>query len=788
MLQLRKKILAGVLCSAMVLSASQSVAWSETIESSVEAETDSSSETTESADGAATEEDAQGTQQVAPVTEEQALAECQLYAESSTHALYVNESTGVFAVKDKNTGYCWWSNPYNADSDPVARGTNLAGLKSALCIEGRKVLDTEHSKTDLKSYAESVEKGGFKIEKIENGFKGTLEFATAGLTIPYCVTLVDDYFEISVPVNEIVERELLGDTAETIRSIIIMSLFKDLGAGSSEEEGYIITPDGSGAVINFNNGKTNASEYTQRIYGRDVAISSDLAPAKTEQAYLPIIGIVKEDNALLAVVTEGEAYATARASISGQGATGYNSAWFDFNMRSYDSYYMGQSNAALNAYEEQMIPEEKISVRYYPIAKEGADYVDVAHRYQKHLIDEGVLTDGKTKDGDVPFYLDLFGGTIKQQSVLGFPVSLETPATTYEEAKEIVEKLNALGIDNMVITYEDFNAAGMTSRISSFVDYSGTLGGKNAFWKLADYCNSIGATLAGSVDIQEFERSGNGYSTTSSSVIRVTKAYATQNEYERAFGTPHDTRESWYILTPAYYEEVVQKVVDSYVKEGLTSISLEQATNMLYSDFTANTVKHASRQQAVKNLEACFSMIDASGLTFVADACNDYALKYVDYIRNVPLYSSNFDVYDYDIPFYEIVIHGYIPYTTKAKNASSGADEMFLLSVATGTPVHYEVMHENPNEFTDCAYDTLFYAYYEGWLDIAANEYRLTQDHLKALADETITDFEYVTQDNVKTTFSDGTVIEADLENLTLKINGTEVKLADYGLKGATTD
>jgi len=438
MLQLRKKILAGVLCSAMVLSASQSVAWSETIESSVEAETDSSSETTESADGAATEEDAQGTQQVAPVTEEQALAECQLYAESSTHALYVNESTGVFAVKDKNTGYCWWSNPYNADSDPVARGTNLAGLKSALCIEGRKVLDTEHSKTDLKSYAESVEKGGFKIEKIENGFKGTLEFATAGLTIPYCVTLVDDYFEISVPVNEIVERELLGDTAETIRSIIIMSLFKDLGAGSSEEEGYIITPDGSGAVINFNNGKTNASEYTQRIYGRDVAISSDLAPAKTEQAYLPIIGIVKEDNALLAVVTEGEAYATARASISGQGATGYNSAWFDFNMRSYDSYYMGQSNAALNAYEEQMIPEEKISVRYYPIAKEGADYVDVAHRYQKHLIDEGVLTDGKTKDGDVPFYLDLFGGTIKQQSVLGFPFSLETPATTCQGAKGIV--------------------------------------------------------------------------------------------------------------------------------------------------------------------------------------------------------------------------------------------------------------------------------------------------------------------------------------------------------------
>ncbi len=788
MLQLRKKILAGVLCSAMVLSASQSVAWSETAEVPTEAGTVESADVAEETGEAAAEDSSSATKdEVAPITEEQALAECKLYAESSTLSLYVNESTGVFAVKNKDTGYCWWSNPYNADTDPVAAGANLAGLKSALCIEGRKINDTDHSKTDLKSFSDVINAGTFTLEAVENGFKCTLQFQKAGITVPYYVTLVDDYFEVRVAVNEIVEEEMLGNTAEAIRSVITISMFKDLGAGTPDEDGYIITPDGSGAVINFNNGKTNATEYSQKLYGRDVAISSDMAPAKTEQAYLPIMGIVKEDNALLAVATEGSAYATARASINGQGATSYNSAWFDFSLRSNDSYFMGQSNAALTAYETDIIPEDNITVRYYPIAKDDADYVDVALRYQEHLIDNGVLTEGKTSE-DAPFYLDLFGGTVKQQSVMGFPVSLETPATTYEEAKQIIEQLNNLGIDNMVITYEDFNAAGMTSRISSFVDYSGTLGGKGKYKLLADYCASIGATLAPSVDIQEYERSGNGYSTTSASVIRVTKAYATQNEYERAFGTPHDTRTSWYILTPAYYQDVVSKVVKDYVKEGIQAISLEQATNMLYSDFTTNAVRDTSRQQAVENLKACYQIIKDNGLTFVADACNDYALRYVDYIRNVPLYSSNFDVYDYDIPFYEIVIHGYIPYTTKAKNASSSADEMFLLSVATGTPVHYEVMHENPNEFTDSAYDVLFYTYYEGWLEIAANEYKLTQELVKPLADETITDFQYLDKKVVQTTFSDGTVIKADLDNLTLEINGEDINLADYGLKGATSD
>ncbi len=787
MLQLRKKILAGLLCSAVVLSASQSVAWSETAEVPTDAGTAEAADTAEDAEDAASDVTEDAAVEVAPITEDQALAECKLYAESSTLALYVNEGTGYFAIKNKDTGYCWWSNPYDADSDPIAAGTNLAGLKSALCIEGRKVNDTDHSKTDLKSFADVMNKGTYTLEKIDNGFKCTLKFQSAGITVPYTVTLVDDYFEVSILADEIVEEEMLGNTAETIRSVITVSLFKDLGAGAPDEEGYIITPDGSGAVINFNNGKTNTTEYTQKIYGRDIAISSDMAPAKTEQAYLPIIGIVKEDNALLAVATEGAAYATARASINGQGATSYNSAWFDFSMRSNDSYFMGQSNAALNAYETNIVPEDRITVRYYPIAKEGADYVDVAHRYQKHLVDTGVLTEGKTSE-DMPFYLDIYGGTVKQQSVLGFPVALETAATTYEEAKQIIEQLYGLGVDDMIITYEDFNAAGMTSRISNKVDYSGTLGGKGKYTMLADYCASIGATLAPSVDIQEYERSGNGYSTTSASVIRVTKAYATQNVYERAFGTPHDTRESWYILTPAYYQEVVQKIVSSYVKEGINAISLEQATNMLYSDFTANTVKQTSRQQAVENLKACYQIIKDNNLTFVADACNDYALQYVDYIRNVPLYSSNFDVYDYDIPFYEIVIHGYIPYTTKAKNASSSADELFLLAVATGTPIHYEVMHENPNEFTDCAYDTLFYTYYGGWLEIAASEYRVTQDFIKTLADETITDFEYLERDVVKTEFSDGTIIKADLGELTLEINGTNINLADYGLKGATTD
>lgn len=796
MLQIRKKILVGVLCAGMVLSASQSVAWSENTSMTAEADGAETAESEGTAEASAeAEEEAEPEKEL--IKEEDVLASCQLAASNENFELLVNTQTGIFAFRTKDGEHIWWSNPYNADDDPVANNSKKEDLKSSLVINAVKVKDTESPSTTVRSYKDSVTaiveteddiRPGLTVTMVENGFRAEYTFPNEGITIPYYITLKDDYIEASIAVDEIYEVESSAEVvAESSRSIVDVNLLQDLGAAYSDETGYIITPDGSGAVINFNNGKSKTNEYTQRIYGRDLAKSQDMAPKKTEQAYLPIMGIVREDNALLEVVTEGAAYATARAAVSGQKSTSYNSAWFNFTLRATDTYYMGGQNAsALNAYQEDIIPEDRLTVRYYPIVKEGVTYVDVAKRYQQYLVEEKGLT--KNDKEEAPLFLDIYGGTVKEQSIAGFPVKLETAATTYEQAKEILQELNGLGVTNMIVSYEDFNAAGITSRISNSVDYSGTLGGKNKWKALQSYCDASGIMLAPSFDLMEYERSGNGYTKTGASAIAITKAYATQTPYELAFGTPHDTRSSWYILSPAFYERVYGEVVSSCQREGMSAISVADGTNKLYSDYTANAARNTSRQQAVNNLIKGYEMINQSGMTFVSGAANDYALPYVDYLKDVPLYSSNFDVYDYDIPFYEIVIHGYIPYTTKAKNASSSADELFVYSVATGTPLHYEVMYQDPNEFTDCTYDELFYTYYKGWVQDISAEYKFMQQYVLPLTDETIEDFQILNGVVYQTTFSDGTVIEANTETLQMWVNGTEVKLSDFETKGATTD
>lgn len=790
MMQFRNKILIPLLCAGVLLTMGQSA-----LPGFADASPDASDAASTDTGNTGGEENGGENEVSSPVTEhvteQEALAVMKKCASTSSLEMYVNEETGVFAVKTLADGKYIWSNPYDAAGDETIKAdSKRAELNSALLVNSVKVTDVDAPATTLRSGKfKNAGEGETTVQMISNGFKATVDFKMQGIKVPYYVTLTDDHFDVRVAVDEIyeVEMEAPDQADDATRSIVDLGLFANLGAAYVDEEGYFVIPDGSGAIINFNNGKTSMREYSQKMFGKDYSVSQDMAPKKTEQAYLPVLGIVREDSALLEVITEGAAYATAKASVAGQKATGYNSAYFEFSLRTNDQYFMGAVNAsALKSYEQQHIPEDNLSVRYYPISKKGATYVDVAKRYQQYLLDEKLMS--KKNGSATSFYVDLYGGTIKEQSVLGLPVKQQTAATTYEQAKEILEKLGELGVDDMTVVYNDFNKAGLSDKISGGVDLSSKLGGKSGFKALSDYCAASGITLAPSVDLMEFERSGNGFSKTGASVIGITKAYATQGEYELAYGTPNTLRPSWFILTPGYFEKAYGQVISGFSSEGIRAASFAKGTSMLYSDFSQSANKRTSRQQAVENLKNCYDKVNKSGIKFITSVCNEYALKYADVIRNVPLYSSGFDITDQDIPFYEMVIHGYIPYTTKAKNASSDADKLLLMSMVTGTPLHYEFMYENPNKFTDCKYESLFYTHYEGWLDIAAQEYAIFKENIGDAAGSPITDFKYTSATTIECTFENGTVITADLDNYKLEVNGKNVELPDKKWKGATND
>ena len=718
------------------------------------------------------------------VTEEQALSEMEVYASNSKLTLYVNKKNCTFAVEDKNTGKKWWSSYFNTDS---SNKTKVSKRSTILSID---VVSTESKtvETSVRAYENNVQK---QCEKIDGGVRFTFSYDKYSIDIPVEVVINDNgTFTATVPSSLIQERNPETVGQETGYQLINVHLLENMGATAHNDEGMMIVTDGSGAVINYNNGTTSGDNntYESKVYGEDLAVGKLFAGAITERVTMPVMATInKTDNSgLVMIATDGDAYAIEHAMVTGQNVTDLNSCWFEFALRTTDKYFMGNGNEPLTVYEANGIKAGNVSVTYYPVYGEDLSYKDAVNVYRDYLINT-IGVQKKTTADSAPYYLTLYGGTVKTQSVMGFPVDIQTAATTYKEALEIVQKLENEGVDNIKIIYEDFNEAGVVGNVAASFQYSSLLGGKGDYTEFRNYVEGKGYDLFPSCDIMEFYKSGNGYSFTLNSSKQITKAYATQTPFELAFGLPHLTKATWTILSPYYFTDIFNKLSNSFREEGATGISLNQASWLLYSDFSRENADGRSyfvREDTIGIMQKGYQQLKDNGLKVLAEAPNQYVIPYADQIKDVPLYSSNYDIFDYDIPFVEMVLHGLVPYTTKAINKSADAEELRLMALVTGTPIHYELMYENPNKFADSEYDTLYYTNYQGWLDRSVKEYKLFNDIVKSVSDAQITDYERISDHEMQSTFSNSTKIYVDLETGSITVNDQSYNAKDYGLGG----
>ena len=169
--------------------------------------------------------------------------------------------------------------------------------------------------------------------------------------------------------------------------------------------------------------------------------------------------------------------------------------------------------------------------------------------------------------------------------------------------------------------------------------------------------------------------------------------------------------------------------------------------------------------------------------SILCDGANAYVLPYASQVTNVPVYSSGFNLTDFDIPFYQMVIHGYVPYSTKPINASSNTGETFMLALASGSGIHYDMVYEDAAILKDTEYDELYYTNYEGWVDMASKQYSYAQQILSGVADMTISKYEVSEDGNVLTTTysKDGkdVVVEVNKSAETASVDGKVYDLGD---------
>ena len=691
----------------------------------------------------------------------------------------------LFALVNKANGYIWWTSPINAEGDALASPVLRAEVRSGLVLTAAQIL--ERSTTNVRSG--DTLKTVISYSDVKNGVKVTYHFRKVGIKIPVTYVLGEDYLEVSVDTSGITEKnDASADKPVLAQSLAMLNGF---GAAGLDEEGYLVIPDGSGAVINFNNQKYSAKTYSQMIYDVDTTAVPKTKGPVVEGVSLPMYGICKGENALLAVASEGDGSCMLCADVSGTGQsnTEYNRCYFKFVLRSSDQYYLGSDQLnPLDVYEKNLT-HRNLQVRYYPLTADDAvnadggkelDYVDIAARYRQYLLDD-MHVQKTAAANQAKLYIDLYGGCMKQRNVLGFPVFMKTSMTSYAEMQKILEQLGDAGAENLVVSLNRWTDAGIAGKVDFKSKASGTLGGSSGFRKLTDYMNGNSIEWYPTVTNTAYY-SGNGYWSLTDTAVRVSGSFARLVDYERAYGVPYGEKKTMSLLSPNVFAELYQKLAKNYKDAGLSSVSIGGLSSALYGDYGKKT--GTSRDQTMQAVEESLRLLKSDVGAVLSEDPNAYVLPYTDTITDLPLYSSGFNIFDGDIPLYQLVMHGVIPYSTKAVNGSADAERLVMLALAAGSNLRFDMLGAETSELKDTDFDVYYYAFSDYWIENAAQYYDFTKDILAKISDSEI--ISYVREDDrITTKYANGVETVVDLNECSVTADGQTRFLKDYVREGA---
>ncbi|MDE5765052.1 MAG: hypothetical protein K2N49_05230 [Ruminococcus sp.] len=667
-------------------------------------------------------------------------------ASNADYIMYADRNTGNISIENRKTGYIWSSVPDSEQTD-ISGGIISSNIIKYGIPEKYSVNNVLRSGTDDCEIS---------VEQITDGVRVNYNYKKTGFEFPVEYILESNRMRARLKVNQIRETNPENKAME-------ISILPDFGSASDNEDGYFVIPDGSGAIIRFNSSKgETADSYSQLVYGRDITAVPAKNSTVTKQIYLPVYGIVKQDNAMLVIAEKGDANSYISASVSGQSGSGYNKCGFTFVLRGSDTYYMsGKNSSKVTIIEDGEIDSGDIELLYYPIYGKNPDYIDVAECYRNYLLNEKNIP-VRTEKNKSDIYINVYGGVRKKKTVMGIPVASEYPVTKYSEVIEMLQELKSNGINDIVLSYNNWTDDGIENKIDTSAVPSEILGGKPDFRRLLDFMqeNKIGFYPVADNNIFT---SGNGYNSLRDTCIRISGAYSRIVSYDLAYGIPDKLSGNMSLLSPECYDRTYQKITGNYPANDISGICTGTLTSSLYGDYGKRKISRNDAENIItENLVQMSEQLD-----ILADSANAYVLPYVSHITDVPLGSGRFDIFDEDIPFYQIVMHGIIPYSSTPVNADSDPELFMLKSVSAGSLLNYDMIYSETGELKDTEFDILYYADYRNWIDSASvyNNLKILYD---TVADSTITGYN-VENSVAVTEYSDGTEVEVDFENRTVK-------------------
>lgn len=570
-----------------------------------------------------------------------------------------------------------------------------------------------------------------------------------------------------------------------------INLLPYFGAANTEAKGYLFVPEGSGALIYLNNGKTTADIYSRYVYGRDYSTMplTEYSTSLKGQIFLPVYGIKNGDQAFLAIIEDGDAMAQICAVVAGM-RDSYNRVWpaFDFipnarvNLQSDDSHadLRHLRQLAMMMYQSRAYQGD-ITVRYAFLSGDEANYTGMAKRYRDYLVGEHGLKPVDRSEG-LPLIVDVIGSFDVTKPVFGIPMNVAQAATTYQQTGLIVSDLLDSGVDDIVVRYRGWLKGGMNHIYPKKAVLESAVGSKSDLNKLVSSLKECGVQLYPDVTFLTVLRNGllDGFITfrDASRFLSRKSAFIPKHNlasHQIEAGTERP------IVSPRLLPELVGGFMESYKKLGISGISLSGLGKMLNSDFRIDVTQLVDRQQAEDIVVKQAQLIAGMNIDIMVTGGNAYMWPYAKYVIEAPMNCIGLALLDSSVPFFHIAASGYVVRAGSPANLSDLAGRAWLLkTLETGCVPYFVVSYSPSSDMKNTEFDHFYATTYESVRNEILETYSKIAQISGDLWSKAIVDHEVIVPEVFGTTYEDGTTIIVNYSVDPVEVNGVVVPAEDY--------
>jgi hypothetical protein len=471
------------------------------------------------------------------------------------------------------------------------------------------------------------------------------------------------------------------------------------------------------------------------------------------QMFFPVYGVVHGDNAFLAVVESGDVFCEIEANPAGFRV---NYFWVSTRFIYHELYWQPTGGGAGFVAPTPVRNRVNARIDYHFLYGDEANHSGMANTYRQILADRGWLTRQSPTEGDIPIKLDVIMAE-QQQALIG---SGTLAMTQFSDVAGWIGRLREGGLNNITIALLGAERGGISGRTTGSFNIEGSVGGQQGLTELYAAASAAGVRLVLQTDfVTGFEHQ----IPTRRAIYTIGGPFLTVEEPRPLYSTRRFMN-----------MESINAVIDQADAIGNLSLGLDAIGNTLTSDFNSrDTIRRGEAKLQIQEALARLRQIPGD---LLLEAPNAYAVGLADAIYNTPVTSSRQIFLQDTVPFYQMVLSGYVDLFSPMLNyrAFSPADMLILIDFNMFPA--YVLTEASSNLFARSNTTNIFSSRFDDWEPMILEQYAKVNNVLRNVRGQYITAREEAAPGVFITAYSGGGIIAVNYTRQAFVYNGITIE------------